>query len=164
MVIFRKHCWQNQLAGHATRGEALGDGFSCRPEGHSLCTRELNDYQFVSTFNNEHVQRELPFHIDKTCRILRRTWSLVTRRHRTNHDRSEHKFLSARQSVTVFTYLTSVDVNLKESRITITVTEVASHLLCTHSNRQRSCTDGRGKFSLASNHCSKPCQSSAPLP
>ena len=48
----------------------------------------------------------------------------------------------------IYTYLTSVVVNLKESRITITVTAVASHLLCTHSNRQRSCTHGR-KFSLA---------------
>ena len=156
MVISGKHCWQNQLASHATRGEALGDGFSCRPEGHSLCTRELNDYQFVSTFTNEHVQRELPFHIDKTCRILRRIWT-----EQSNQDRSEHRFLSMRQFVTVFTYLTSVDVNLLKSMITITA--VASHRTCTHSNRQPSCIDGRGKFSLARNHCSKPCQSSAPL-
>ena len=33
MIISGKHCWQNQLAGHATRGEAPGDDFSCRPEG-----------------------------------------------------------------------------------------------------------------------------------
>ena len=79
-----------------------------------------------------------------------------------NQDRSEHRFLSMRQFVTVATYLTSVDVNLLKSRITITA--VASHRMCTHSNRQPSCIDGRGEFSLARNHCSKSCQSSAPLP
>ena len=46
-----------------------------------------------------------------------------------NQDRSEHRFLSMRQFVTVFTCLTSVEVNLKESRITITVTAVASHII-----------------------------------
>ena len=59
-----------------------------------------------------------------------------------NQDRSEHRFLSARQSVAVFAYLTSVDVNLLKSRITITA--VASHRMCTHSNRQLSRIDGRG--------------------
>ena len=58
-----------------------------------------------------------------------------------NQDRSEHRFLSMRQFATVFTYLTSVDVNLLKCRITITA---ASHRMCTHSNRQRSCTHGRG--------------------
>ena len=59
-----------------------------------------------------------------------------------NQDRSEHRFLSVRQFVTVLTYLTSVDVNFLKSRITITA--VASHRMCTHRNRQDSCTHGRG--------------------
>ena len=36
-----------------------------------------------NTFANTKVQRELLFHTDMTCRILKHIWSLDTRRHRT---------------------------------------------------------------------------------
>ena len=116
MIISGKHCWQNQLAGHTTRGEALGDGFSCRPEGRG-CPLSLHTgikrSPICQHFHQQTCSKHELCHLDveRLVSILRRILS--------------------RQG---FAYLTSVDFSLVGSRITITA--VTSHRMCTDNNRQ----------------------------